>query len=144
MIDFDGIMKMGENVKLPSKSAIYYIVQISEIAYIGQTENMNVRFGNHHRISDFLDIDNAYVCWVETDPNVLLQKEKEEIANHAPCLNSQPGPKPRYDEPTERTTIRFPKSLKEEIEKAADAADTSINEWVLDACRRLIAADMPD
>ena len=43
----------------------------------------------------------------------------------------KPGPKPKYNEPMVRTTVRLPESLKEKLSKKATEEEVSINDYLI-------------
>lgn len=88
---------LSERKSLPDCSAVYFVAQGVQILYIGQTTNLFRRFSTHHRMSDFLDLDNAQILWVRTNPDLLEKYEADLIKHFNPLLNrSKTKPRPTY------------------------------------------------
>lgn len=86
-ITFDGIVTYDERQKLPSISAVYLVLNESELLYVGQSSNIRYRITGHHRLNEF-DARATHIAWIESgEKENRLSLEKHMIAELAPELN---------------------------------------------------------
>jgi DNA-binding XRE family transcriptional regulator len=87
---------LEERAKLPSVSAIYFVILEVKILYIGKSINLRKRWKRHHRIEELQSCGNAMIAWfhfVNIEQN-LEELEEECISHFKPLLNGTLRPDP--------------------------------------------------
>jgi hypothetical protein len=90
--------------RLPSCAGVYFAIAHGQILYIGKSQNIRRRWGNHHRLGDLQSIDGVSLAWVtfSGSSSELHLMEQRFIKAYLPVLNNGPvfypqrvGKKPR-------------------------------------------------
>lgn len=80
--------------ELPARSAVYFALsQTNEILYIGKATHLDLRWRNHHRISDLEHLDCATIAWLECEKGELKSIEKFMIDKFQPPINNMKKPR---------------------------------------------------
>lgn len=77
----------ADRALLPVSSAIYFVADQEAVVYIGQTQNLRRRWGQHHRAAQMTDDHRIY--WREVLEGQLDYAEQEAIDKYQPAWNKR-------------------------------------------------------
>lgn len=111
-------LSLTESRNLPSCSAIYFVIQGSDILYIGKAKNLHRRLQGHHIWRLLYNMGGEpQVAWLECNrPELMPEIEKALITHFKPLLNRRDvkGDKKK------KFTVTVPDSVFEDLEILAD------------------------
>jgi DNA-binding XRE family transcriptional regulator len=75
--------------QMPKISGIYFVVKgKDQILYIGKTINLRSRWESHHRLTQFRNIDDVRISWLEISDGSLLGTIEDVLINYfSPVYN---------------------------------------------------------
>lgn len=78
-----------ERSRLPQCKAIYFALAGERVLYIGKSENLNLRWAQHHRLQELTaETEEVRIAWLEcSDANLLFSIEAALIDYFQPPLN---------------------------------------------------------
>lgn len=78
---------------LPHCPAIYFVLNGTEVAYIGRTNSLLLRWQAHHKLKELKSLENPRIAWIEIDDKTLAWEIEAALIDwFKPNFNGDPLP----------------------------------------------------